>query len=1650
MKIPLSALVFAGISSAAASIETVFVVGENDGQHLPFGAENSITEPPPGSTTQIDDHYYVSLGEPAANFERALTTWDPSNTVHFDLTAAQTNTNGVFNFTINFLWSGNSQDTTTANVVSFRLNGVEFFLTPSFEAYEEFNIEFATLPGMVQTGANTLEIRRTGGTNDTWLGIDSLQLTVDPTANQDEDSDGLPLRWETLYQLSDNDGSDAGISSDEDLLTNLQEFQAGTNPRSADSDSDGLPDHLETATDPLDPDSDHDGLLDGEETTSSPVLADTDSDGAPDAWEIRTGYDPSNNASAPPSFSGAIGVNFRSGVDSGEKGLWTAITPNGWIPQINWNQTQPLREWGVPDETALLTGDTTDIEQPVAETIVDSSGSPLATTITFSYDGCWTSANSGTAAAELLHGFLRSDPTFNASVSVADIPYSNYDLYLYLGAEYVAPSVTLRLNGDPSNEQTLRVQATAPTKNFRPAYQVAGPLLPRYNTVRFADLTGSNLSLELIHGSDITGIAGIQIVDTNADSDSDLLPDYWELQHRTDAGTSNANADPDGDLLDNAAEFALGTDPNNPDSDNDGLSDLVETNTGTFIDSSNTGTNPLYGDTDGDGLGDNDELQNAFPSNPLLSDTDNDGQNDAVEIDKKSDPSSAGENQVPVPTFPAPNSFSWEVNNVQIEQNHDTPVNTSGAGSQRDFLSLNVSNALAPIYRGLDFRIAQSGNEIGYTFVSRGTALFQHSDNYDLYHSDFSNDLRASFGLSGYGSHDISDPLTFQVLASPNPAPSTSWSLTFNIINQKSSIVVATHTFSNTTPSASIAAQTATWVDQNETPDQASLITGIGITAYRSSTALESLPAFAPYLDSDNDGISDAWEVLHSLDPNDASDALLDSDNDDLTNRDEYLRGTLPSNPDSDNDGANDGEELAQWSDPSDPTSEPPYFHNPPVYEPDLDNNGLPDVWEAAFQTSGLNASDDNDGDGFSNYQEAVAGTDPLDVTSMPFFEVSPAPTDGILRASWPVIPGKDQTLQSSPNLSDWNLVAGAATTADDTSTQDVAAALNQQFFQVGISDRNSDGDPLNDWTELALGLSPTSAHSVSRPVAIDTTSDGEGDSEISGDLAYWQSTFGNLTELSSGGSVNTPSRYDASRLLLQSTFGPTLEEIDDVRALGLEGWIDDQITAQPPTRHRDYIDEIYRDFDGPRTNIDYSYNDLDDFLNDNNVNTSFARAAISGPDQLRQRVAFALSQIIVVSRRDANLNNRLIAVTDFYDLFVEHAFGNYQDLLMEVTLHPTMGRYLSHIGNRPPAPEINRYPDENYARELMQLFTIGIWELEQDGSRKTDTSGAFIPTYSNAEITDLARVMTGLWFGDNLWGAGGWQDFDYAVPMDMHPNYHDFEPKTLLGGFTIPKRTPSKENALLDVQDAIRNLFEHPNCAPFISKALIQFLVTSNPTPAYVGRISSVFADDGTGERGNLAATIKAILMDPEARDPTIANRPEFGIFREPVIRTMHLARLTNVNRDNNVLWWDYGDYYAQSLQQATSSPSVFNFFRPDYRAPGILTENNLVAPALEITNSHTAVAFPDELWGHANFGFALYTDYSFPADYSQLLPYANEHEALLDYVNLVVCGGNISAQTRSIILNALNTTDPGDDSGRVRLALYLAFMCPQGAVQR
>jgi uncharacterized protein (DUF1800 family) len=502
------------------------------------------------------------------------------------------------------------------------------------------------------------------------------------------------------------------------------------------------------------------------------------------------------------------------------------------------------------------------------------------------------------------------------------------------------------------------------------------------------------------------------------------------------------------------------------------------------------------------------------------------------------------------------------------------------------------------------------------------------------------------------------------------------------------------------------------------------------------------------------------------------------------------------------------------------------------------------------------------------------------------------------------------------------------------------------------------------------------------------------------------------------------------------------------VQSLGFSAWISDQIT-QPPTYQRPAIEAMIQDLRGPRLDLSYNFNGQD--VSDSNTASAFARGAVAGPDQLRQRIAFALSQILVTSKRDANLAGRPIAMTDYYDIFLRHAFGNYRDVLGEVTRHPAMGRYLSHVGNQKARPEINQFPDENYAREVMQLFTIGLWELNQDGTRKTTSGGSFIPTYDNGDITELARVFTGFWFGGQNWNNGGYTDNHLSVPMTMWAEKHDFGAKSLLGSLSIPARSASQANGLRDVDDALDYLFNHPNTAPFVSRQLIQFLVTSNPSPAYIGRVAAVFANNGSGKRGDLAAVARAILLDVEARDVRWSQgSASFGRLKDPVQRAMTLARAGRLARHPALHWWDYGDFYDSSLQSPGNSPSVFNFYRPDYRSPGLLAENRLSASAFQITNSYTSIAFVNRLWENTVSGLRLYDTYAFNPDYRDLLEVAGNTALLVDRANLLICGGMMGATTRATILDMLSQVSSSDPLQRVQLTVFLASACPEGAVQR
>jgi uncharacterized protein (DUF1800 family) len=371
----------------------------------------------------------------------------------------------------------------------------------------------------------------------------------------------------------------------------------------------------------------------------------------------------------------------------------------------------------------------------------------------------------------------------------------------------------------------------------------------------------------------------------------------------------------------------------------------------------------------------------------------------------------------------------------------------------------------------------------------------------------------------------------------------------------------------------------------------------------------------------------------------------------------------------------------------------------------------------------------------------------------------------------------------------------------------------------------------------------------------------------------------------------------EASRFLSQATLGADWEEIHRTASIGFDAWLDDQFTRP--------IGYLQPELDlRLRMGLE---------LDSEHRRWSWWRQVMSGPDPLRQRVALALSEIFVVSDNQDAVASNTIGAANYYDMLLRNSFGNYRDLLHDISLHPIMGAYLSHLRNDRSDPRVGRYPDENYAREIMQLFSIGLYRLKPDGTLLKDGLGRPIPTYDNDDITELAKVFTGLAFaspdGDFYDGVEVWTE-----PMRMYEPHHEPGAKhLLLGKYLAPGQT-----GMQDVDAAIDNLFRHPNVGPFISRRLIQRLVTSNPPPAYVERIAAIFANDGSGVRGNLKAVIRAILLDPEARRTPVGSEIGRGMLRESFLRRVHLARAFDAS--NLASSWPIGDGGAPVWSRANS----------------------------------------------------------------------------------------------------------------------------------
>ena len=477
---------------------------------------------------------------------------------------------------------------------------------------------------------------------------------------------------------------------------------------------------------------------------------------------------------------------------------------------------------------------------------------------------------------------------------------------------------------------------------------------------------------------------------------------------------------------------------------------------------------------------------------------------------------------------------------------------------------------------------------------------------------------------------------------------------------------------------------------------------------------------------------------------------------------------------------------------------------------------------------------------------------------------------------------------------------------------------------------------------------------------------------------------------------------------------GSSRADISDVTSKGYAGWIDAQLAMPRGQSLWDWM-------------VAQGYSDPSYVFKETGFDPAMWRALIAEPDQLRQRVAMALLQTTVVGMGGVSTAWSQFALAAYVDILFDSAFGNFRTLLEQVTTNAAMGNFLTYIGSRKANAKTGSQPDENYARELMQLFTIGLRQLNMDGTEKSPAQD----TYVQADVTGLARVFTGFEFDS----ADTSTPDRLRRPLVMNPKFHETGVSAFLGA-TVPAGTDGAGA----VKIALDTIFAHPNVPPFISKQLIQRLVTSNPSPAYVGRVSAVFADNGKGERGDLKATVRAILLDDEARtQPMTANA---GKLREPVMRLTGWARAFGATSPSNA--WAIGDTSSpvNRLAQAMGrSSSVFNFWRPGYVPPATtIADAGMVAPEFQITNEVSVVAYVNFMQVLIPSGMG-----DFKADYTAISAKAADSTALLDEINTILAAGQLTAATIATIRSAVDSIAVANTANRVSTAILLTMAAPE-----
>ena len=764
----------------------------------------------------------------------------------------------------------------------------------------------------------------------------------------------------------------------------------------------------------------------------------------------------------------------------------------------------------------------------------------------------------------------------------------------------------------------------------------------------------------------------------------------------------------------------------------------------------------------------------------------------------------------------------------------------------------------------------------------------------------------------------------------------------------------------------------------------------------------------------------------------------------------------------------------------------------------DRDSNQLSDVWQLKFASGDATAASDADGDGFTNLQESILGTDPFDRTSR-IETFTSSLSSSLLRTAWPSVAGKLYRLETSSDLVNWTVASELSGTGAGLSSVSDLAGGSRIFTRVRVLDVDSDGDLLTDWEERAAGFDParmfseglgnsstnlssrvtdferlrdllagTAAHVITvvaadatmaenwpdpgmivirrtgrlAPVTVNFSITGtatsgtdytgpvllsatiplgadeiaipftpladatpEADETIvvtllSGGALYTIGAQSTATLVIQDSSDGKPSAKAAARFLQQATFGPAPAELERVRQLGFEAWLDEQL-GRAANLHLPLVRQWQAEL--PISGTDRA---VDSRVGSEHRIEAFWRQTMrtdAESDPLRQRVGFALSQIFVISDRNSSVADDQRGPTDYYDTLLRGAFGSYRSLIEAVTRHPNMGQYLSSLRNRKANPSINRFPDENYAREIMQLFSIGLWLLDKDGTQLLSDgtrlgpegeiipAGQPIPTYGQGQVETLARVFTGLSIGSrfanpdleptdqNIIPTTVFSDSRsvYFRPMRFFDGEHDLAAKTLIfpGHVTLnlPARTgttsTSQTAGNADLTAALDWLAAHPNIAPFICRQLIQRLVTSNPSPGYIRDVVDVFENSTHpvpgGARGLLGPVIKKILTHDEARSYEQTLEPQHGLVREPYTRFVAFARALGAAPEDLVAsggrYRGFGNIDAEFLQRPLSAPSVFNFYSPEYRPLGPLASQALVAPEVQILNGVSSITGPD-----------------------------------------------------------------------------------------